>query len=242
MSISAARSALSLASKPGTYGGIDKSSVKDMGLNLDYDKILGNLDNSVMRAFQLQQKQAQQGMSRAEDVLTRTRQSYGNDLRKNAFGTVGRGAQANMALGGALQLGLASQQIGSDELTKALQALQLLGVEQRSALAQNAVQAMSTQDANYKAAYDAANDKYLSDRTFEGSVLTAQAGLEGQAYAADKAYAASKLTASSGGGNDGGIPAPTGGGKNLSSVDLQYLEKMKKTQQILQMMIPPKNR
>ena len=198
MSRTSVQSALSIASKPGKYGGIKKSSVKDMGFMTDYLTALGQLNNATKTAFGNERKTTMQDNQRAENLLALNQLGVQRSVQEAQGGGLG-GRSGGAAA--AIQAGNANFMAMNDTVAQALQKLQGLGAEQRAAMAANAVTAQGTVDSNLKAAYDATNDKYLSDRTLQGSALTAAAGLEGQKYAADKAYAAANL--GSGGGNPG---------------------------------------
>ena len=156
---------------------LDKSN--PFGFITDDQRIKNALDESTNAAYDVQTKEANLGLNRAEDTAYANTQNAVNELRKNMVGSASSGGNAGAAGATALQaiLGLGQQNTGL--VTESMQNIQKVAGERTAALKQNAVDAISQSNSARAQQASAANEKYNADATRSAEALAALGALAG---------------------------------------------------------------
>lgn len=149
------------------------------GFITDDQRIKNALDESTNAAYDVQTKEANLGLNRAEDTAYANTQNAVNELRKSMVGSASSGGNAGAAGATALQaiLGLGQQNTGL--VTEGMQNIQKVAGERTAALKQNAVDAISQSNSARAQQASAANEKYSADTTRSAEALSALGALAG---------------------------------------------------------------
>ena len=149
------------------------------GFITDDQRIKNALDESTNAAYDVQTKEANLGLNRAEDTVYANTQNAVNELRKSMVGSASSGGNAGAAGATALQaiLGLGQQNTGL--VTEGMQNIQKVAGERTAALKQNAVDAISQSNSARAQQASAANEKYSADTTRSAEALSALGALAG---------------------------------------------------------------
>lgn len=152
------------------------------GFITDDARILDTLNEATNAAYDVNMKEANLGLNRAEDSAYANTQNAVNELRKNMATSVSSGANRGAAGATALQaiLGLGQQNTGL--VTEGMQNVQKVAGERASALAQNAVNAIEQSNSARAQQATAANEKYTADQTRAAEAISSLGALAGTVH------------------------------------------------------------
>lgn len=149
------------------------------GFITDLSQIQGTLDNATNAAYDIQTKEANLGLNRAETSAYNNTQNAIQDLRNALSGSAASGGNVGAANASALQaiLGLGTQ--NNELVTEQLNNIQNLAGERRASIMQNAADAISASNAARASQAQAATEMYNADQTRSAEALAGLASLGG---------------------------------------------------------------
>jgi hypothetical protein len=163
----------------GASGSATLDTSNPFGFITDKNTIQGALDKAANAAYDVKMREANLGLSKAEDSAYANTQNAISELRRAMAGGVGGGANRGATGAAMIQalLGLGQQNTGL--VTEGLQNIQGIAGERASALAQNAVTALEQANQAKGQQATAASEKYTADQTRSAEALAALSALAG---------------------------------------------------------------
>lgn len=166
----------------------------------DEDYIRSALENATNRAYDVNRAQAIQDALNAEDTNYANTKNAIAEMRRNLVGSGSSGANVGAANATALQALLGLGQQNTQTTTEGLRNINNVSRERASALAQNAVDAITTANDATAKMYDAATSSYGSDRSY--AAQGAAEALGQLSSAADTAASQERQTAETNAANE----------------------------------------
>lgn len=160
-------------------GSATLDTTNPFGFITNQNIIQGALDKAANAAYDVKTREANLGLSKAEDTAYANTQNAISELRRAMSGGVANGANRGATGAAMIQalLGLGQQNTGL--VTEGLQNIQGIAGERAAALAQNAVTAIEQANAAKGQQATAASEKYTADQTRSAEALAALSALAG---------------------------------------------------------------
>lgn len=149
------------------------------GFITDEGKILDTLNAATNAAYDVNMKEANLGLNRAEDTAYSNTQNAVNELRNSMASSTASGANRGAAGAAALQAILGLGQQNTSLVTEGMQNVQKVAGERAAALKENAASAIEQSNSARAQQATAANEKYTADQTRAAEAISALGALAG---------------------------------------------------------------